>query len=341
MNRKRRPHRYVLSTASFASILLLAGCVGDGSNGNETTDAAGDPDDTVLRFAHEYEPEHPAERCAVPAVQEALDGSGVTIESYTSGQLGTDAEMLEQINDGSLDIGMVSAATLATWYEPVSVVSAGYLFDDVEHAEEVIDSGLLDELYDDLQSESGFVVSDIWYYGTRHLTSNTPIAHPDELDGVQVRVPDSELLVQTISAMGGSPTPMALSEVYTGLQQGTLDAQENPIPTIDSNGFYEVQDHLNLTGHIVDMVHIVTSDTVLESLDSEQVTAWEDAVEAGRTAMRECVLQEEEETIETWREDGTMTVNEVDFDAFSDRVAAEMSEDEVLGDVYNEIREEG
>lgn len=341
MDRKRQLRRHALSATTFAGILLLVGCVGDGVDGDHATETTGDADDIVLRFAHEYEPDHPAERCAVPAIQETLDGSGVTIESYTSGQLGTDTEMLEQINDGSLDIGMVSAAALATWYEPVSVVSAGYLFDDVEHAEDVIESGLLDELYEELHSEAGFVVSDIWYYGTRHMTANASITQPEDLAGMQVRVPDSTLLIQTISAMGGSPTPMALAEVYTGLQQGTLDAQENPIPTIDSNGFYEVQDYLNLTGHIVDMVHIVTSDAVLEPLDSEQATAWEEAMEAGRAAMRECVLQEEEETIESWREDGTISVNEVDFDAFSDRVAEEMSEDEVLGELYNEIREQG
>lgn len=327
-------------TSAVLFTLALSACAGEEVDRSQVAD--NEKADEVVRWGHLYEPDHPVEACVMPAMEESLEGSSLAIETYPSGQLGSDTEMLEQVVAGSLDVTMAGPAALGIWYGPAAVASAGYLFEDLEHAEEVIDSGALDQVYDELNEESGLVVSSIWYYGTRHLTSNVPVHTPEDMEGLQVRVQDSQLMMDLVEAMGGRSAPMALTEVYTALQQGTLDGQENPIPTIDSNSLYEVQDYINLTGHLVDMVHITTSDAVIENFNDDQLAAWDAALEEGRLAMRECILENEEQTLDKWKQDGTINVNEdVDVDLFAERVASVMGQNDVFGEAYKKIREHG
>ena len=135
---------------------------------------------------------------------------------------------------------------------------------------------------------------------------------------------------------------MALGEVYLGLQQGTIDAQENPIPTIASYNFTEVQDYLNLTHHMVQGVMVTGSEAALSVLDDGQLEALREAMQEGAAATRECVEEEEESYIQEWQESGDIIVNDdVDLDHFRDRAADVIPEQFVWGDLYLEIQEEG
>ena len=319
--------------------LVLAACGGVGEEVD--TDAAGpDPDaEIVLRFAHVYQPQHPVEECGVPAVQEALNGSGVTIESYPSGQLGTEVELVEQVVDGSLDIGVAGPAFLAEYYPDAGVLDGGYLFEDVEDFNAKIDSPVVTQIWDGLYEESGIDVLSVWYYGTRQITSNVEVTEPADLEGLKIRTPDAPLYLDVIELMGGTGTPMALGEVYTALQQGTIDAQENPVPTIASSGFQEVQEYINITNHIVQSVEIITTDAVSDRLDAEQQEALDSALAAGADATQECIVQQAEDTLNEWRESGTITVNDdVDRAAFEEAVAAGLPDRVEWGDLYEEIR---
>lgn len=332
----RRPAALGLAVAAG---LVLAACGGVGEEVD--TDTAGpDPDaDVVLRFAHVYQPQHPVESCGVPAVQEQLDGSGVTIESYPAGQLGTEVELVEQVVDGSLDIGVAGPAFLAEYYPDAGVLDGGYLFEDVEDFNAKIDSPVVTQIWDGLYEESGIDVLSVWYYGTRQITSNVEVTVPADLEGLKIRTPDAPLYLDVIELMGGTGTPMALGEVYTALQQGTIDAQENPVPTIASSGFQEVQDYINLTNHIVQSVEIVTTDAVTEQLDDDQAEALQSALDAGADATQECIVQQAEETLDEWRDSGTITVNDdVDREAFEEAVAAGLPDRVEWGDLYEEIR---
>src|SRR4030095_14927294 len=102
------------------------------------------------------------------------------------------------------------------------------------------------------QKSGGHKVSAITYYGERHVTSNKPINKPEDMKGLKIRVPDAPLYTMFPRAVGANPTPIAFAEVYLALQNGTVDAQENPLPTIDAKKFYEVQKFIVLTGHITD-----------------------------------------------------------------------------------------
>src|SRR5205085_3326160 len=112
------------------------------------------------------------------------------------------------------------------------------------------------------QKTGGQHIAGYTYYGLRHMTSNKPITKPEDMKGMKLRVPDAPLFVMFPKAVGANPTPIAFAEVYLALQNGTVDAQENPLPTIDAKKFYEVQKYIILTGHITEsLVTIVAGDT--------------------------------------------------------------------------------
>lgn len=319
------------------AIVALSGCVG--TEAPTAPDAQIDSDARVLRFAHVYDPSHPVESCGVPALNESLQGSGLAVESYPSGQLGSEAELLEQVASGSLDVAVAGPAFLGVWEPNAALFDAPYLFRDVDHFEEVLNGPVADDIWEGLNESSGLDVLGAWYYGTRHVTSKDPVYTSDDLKGKKLRAADAPLYLAMADIMGGTATPMALDEVYLALQQGTVDAQENPIPTIASQKFYEVQGSLNLTGHMVQSVLITTSDTVAATMSEDELAALDTAAHDAAKAVRECIETQEADFVEEWRESGAITVNdEVDVQHFADRAAQIIPERFDWGELYLEIR---
>jgi tripartite ATP-independent transporter DctP family solute receptor len=155
------------------------------------------------------------------------------------------------------------------------------MFRDFAHWQKYATSPLFAELSEGYRQKSdGNKVVAITYYGERHVTSNKPINRPEDMKGLKIRVPDAPLYTMFPRAVGANPTPIAFAEVYLALQNGTVDAQENPLPTIDAKKFYEVQKYIVLTGHITDaLITIVGGPT------------WNKLAEADRTIF-EAVLKE-------------------------------------------------
>lgn len=325
------------------SALLLAGC-GVGTpvdTENQGGGGGGGEAETTLRLAHVYEPTHPVEECGVTTLNEELQGSGLAVESFPAGQIGAEAELLEQVSNGSLDMAVAGPSFLGVWHEPIEVLDAAYLFDDVDHFLETVDSEAIQSEFDQLAEESGINVLDTWYYGTRHVTSNQEIDNAEDFQGVKIRTPNAPLYIDNIEAMGGTATPMALGEVYLALQQGVIDAQENPVPTIATAKFNEVQDYINLTGHMIQGVHITAADSVFEQLPEDQVEALNSALEAAGEATRECIVEQEESVLEEWRGGDGIQVNEdVDREAFA-AAAEEAMLQQPWGDLYQQIQDQG
>lgn len=337
MGRRSTPSRcrrrcYPLLAGSTTLALSLAACTA-GEDQQQTTD-------TVLRVAHVYEDQHPVETCGLAAVEDSLSGSGISIETYSSGQLGSEAELLEQVADDSLDVAIAGPSFLGAWHGPTEILDAAYLLDDVDDFAGMLEDPVVVEAFSELDETTELTPISHWYYGTRHLTSDEPINAPEDLAGLKVRTPDARLYLDNLAAMGGRATPMALDELYMALQQGTLDAQENPVPTIESANLYEVQEYINLTGHMVQAVHLLTSDTVHERLSDDQRASFDAAVAEGAEDVRECIEEQEAETLEQWRADGSITVNEdVDREAFAARVSEHLPEQVPWGDLYLEAQE--
>lgn len=321
--------------------LVLAGCgFGPPIEAAAVPRAPGAPGDTVLRLAHPYDAGHPVERCGTPAIQEELLGSGITVESYPSAQLGNEAESLEQVAAGGLDIAVAGPSFLGVWHEPAAVLDGAYLFDGPEDFTRAVQGSLVADVHEQFRERSGMRVLSTWYYGTRHTTSGRPVGSPADLAGMKIRTPDAPQYLTNIALMGGSPTPMALDEVYLALQQGTLDAQENPIPTIDSAGFAEVQGYLNLTAHLVQGIHPVINDRIHDALEPAQRERLDRATDRARDAVRTCIEQEEREILAGWRADGPLVVNDVDTEAFARQVRAELPSRVSWGDLYTRLAED-
>ena len=278
-------------------------------------------DDVTLRFAHIWAPDHPFQVCGVERMAELLsdDPSGLRLKGYPSEQLGTMAQLADSIVAGNVDLSVFGSSYLANRYEPMNLFDSAYVFSSVEEASEFNESELGQEIWEGLRDEAGMRRLASWLYGARHVTANVPVRTPEDLQGIKFRVPDNALMVANAEALGATPVPMAFGEVYLALQQGTIDAQENPVTVIDSQKFYEVQDYLMLTGHMIQVSPLVISEKSWSGLDDAQKAALERVVAEVTPQVDECVAAQEKELLEKWKADGTIKIlepSDLDLEAF-------------------------
>ncbi|MCP4173423.1 MAG: hypothetical protein GY758_21915, partial [Fuerstiella sp.] len=181
-------------------------------------------------------------------------------------------------------------------------------------------------------------VLDTWAYGARHITSNIPIRHPDDLDGFRLRMPGASVWQASGAALGASPMPISFAEVYLALQQGIADGQENPVPVIKAKGFHEVQTCLNLTGHIQSSIQILMNERVWQRLETDQQELLLKVVQNLGQEVYRGIVSDERRLIEEWRSEGTMQIVEnVDVDAFRRRARKFFSSGYAFSDLYNRI----
>ncbi|GIL04896.1 DctP family TRAP transporter solute-binding subunit [Betaproteobacteria bacterium PRO7] len=209
---------------------------------------------TKLKFAHVYEVSEPYHTAALWAAGEIAKRTNnrYQIEVFPASTLGKETDINQGLTLGTVDIIYTGQLFAGRTYGPIAIGGAPYMFRDFNHWKAFSTSALFAELADGYQKKSGNKVVAITYYGERHVTSNKPINKPEDMKGLKIRVPDAPLYTMFPRAVGANPTPIAFAEVYLALQNGTVDAQENPLPTIDAKKFYEVQKYIVLTGHITD-----------------------------------------------------------------------------------------
>jgi tripartite ATP-independent transporter DctP family solute receptor len=174
------------------------------------------------------------------------------------------------------------------------------------------------EITTEITAKTGLVPLAWFERGPRHLTSNRPITSPDDLKGLKLRVPNVPLFVKVWQALGAKPTPMAFGEVFTSLQQNTIEAQENPLSLIDSASFYEVQKHVDLTAHVRSWIYVVIGKDKLDSLPPDLRGIVVDAAAEMQAYEHELFLAEEEALRARLEEKG-MTFVESDQEAFARR----------------------
>jgi len=236
----------ILGALSVATIALTAGT------------ASAD----TLKFAHVYEVGHPLHAGALKAaelIKERTDGRH-SMEVFPASSLGKEAALNEGLSLGIVDVIYTGAGFAGSIYGPASMTDFPFTLRNLKHWEAYKNSDLFTEIgkgYAD--TTGGNEIAAISYYGARHVTANKPILTPADMKGLKIRVPNAPAYVLFPKAVGANPTPMAFSEVYLALQQGVVDAQENPLPTIQAKRFYEVQTDINLTGHITNSILTVVS----------------------------------------------------------------------------------
>lgn len=208
-----------------------------------------------LKFAHVYETSEPYHTAAVWAAGEIgkRTSNRYAVEVFPASSLGKETDINQGLTLGTVDIIYTGQLFAGRNYGPISIGGAPFMFRDFDHWKKFSTSKLFDELGEGYaKAAAGNKVIAITYYGNRQTTSNKAINKPADMKGLKIRVPDAPLYTLFPRAVGANPTPIAFAEVYLALQNKTVEAQENPLPTIDAKKFYEVQSHINITAHITD-----------------------------------------------------------------------------------------
>jgi tripartite ATP-independent transporter DctP family solute receptor len=267
-----------------------------------------------------------------------LSKGEVTIRVFPAEQLGKEVDLIQQVKSGALDLSAPSMPALSSLVPALEIASAPFLWKDWAQAESIITGPAFQPQFDELRDKHNvLMLSKIWYWGWRNITTNPrAIRRPEDMAGLKIRVPESQAFVEMIRAMGAAPTPIPFGEVYTALQQRTVDGQENPIPTIFSRKFYEVQAHLSMTRHMLQNNTIVINRRSFERLAPElQKLLLEEAAAA---SAKNSKLQQAREAsmLEDIRKSGrTAIVDKPDRDAFAARMAPALQKLEARWGVEN------
>jgi tripartite ATP-independent transporter DctP family solute receptor len=214
-----------------------------------------------LKFAHVYETSEPFHVWALWAAGEIAKRTNnrYTMDVFPASSLGNETQINQSLSLGTVDVIYTGQAFAARTYPPLSIGGAPYMFRDFKHWKKYSESPVFWDLAEGYYEKSGNKPVAVVYYGVRHTTANKAIVKPEDMRGLKLRVPDAPLYIMYPKVVGANATPIAFAEVYLALQNGTVDAQENPLPTIFAKKFYEVQTHINLTGHITEMLLVIVS----------------------------------------------------------------------------------
>ncbi len=304
-------------------LIAAATAVGLALGVSACTPGSADGSDRTLRFAHGFDESHPVHACFAgyfaDRVNDEIDG--VRVDVLASGTAGSEAEILDQVNGGDLDFAAGGPSEAQRYYAPMGVFNAAFAFDDADHLDRVWDSEIGAAMQEGLLENSELRMLEVAFLGNRHFTSNTPIRTPDDLDGLRLRAPDVPVYIANAEAMGATPTPVDFAELYLALQQGVVDAQENPISTIDSLALYEVQEYVSLSAHAVSPGHITVNESTWQSLDQEQQDAMLAIAKDAGDELAACGTDTDAAILDRWEAEDLVTiVDDVDREAFAERV---------------------
>lgn len=293
--------------------------------------------EVVIQFGHDNNEGDPVQEAAKFWAERLSEVSGGTmkLEVFPSGQLGSKSDLIDQILAGDSVVCIGNGPFLADrGAQDLGIMQAPYLFETWEQLDALVASDWWGEQMTQLENAGLKVIADNWRYGVRHTITTKPVTSVTDLKGMKIRTQSSTVHVKGFEVLGAAPTPMALSEVYTSLSQGTIDGLENPLSVIYSGKFHEVAKNLMLDGHIRDLSQIVISNDFFNTLTEEQ-QGWllETAKEAG-LHQNELAEAADEECLQKLQDEG-VTVTEIDFDEF--RAAAEpFYEDTTLTSLWSD-----
>lgn len=289
------------------------------ADGSEAKAPVGDP--IELTFGHGQAEGHPYQQAALyfKDLVEKESGGSITVTVAPNGTLGDERESVEALQMGTMDISVAVAAALSGFDSNMDVFNMPYLFDSREEAFKVLDGEVGQELFGNLESQ-GIKVFGTYDLGFRSMTNSTrPIETPDDCKGLRVRTLESSVCVDALGALGMDAVSMSFSELFTALQTGAVDGQENPLFTIYNSRFYEVQKYLSLTEHFYPVCPLMMSEITWNKLSPEQQDIVADAMKKSLDYERELAGEELDKMLEGCKEKG-MEVNEVDKAPFIEAV---------------------
>ena len=268
-----------LLASACATGLLLASVASHADEVRERT----------LRFAFQNVKEHPQGQGAQKFADLLSEKSAgkLKVRLFPGGTLGGDVQTVSALQGGTLDITVLNSGILASQAADFAMLDFPFLFNDVKEAHAVIDGPVGEKLAAQLDSK-GLVGLGYWDLGFRQLTNNKhAVTKMEDMQGLKIRVIQSPIYLETFSALGANPVPMAFPEVYTGLEQNTIDGQENPFTVIESNKFFEVQKYVSVTGHIFNPQSLIISQKTWNALNNDEKALIREAATEAQKYQRE------------------------------------------------------
>lgn len=305
-----------MALASVLTVAMVTGCGGekaaspDKAEGAESTQ--GNEETVELVFSNVTSVSGKDAGEVFKRVAEEASGGSVVVNLFPDNMLGDDRVVIETTAMGNIDIGVSSTSPLATMYADFYLFDAPYLFLNTEDAYAKLDGEVGQKILDGMES-MGLKGLAFWENGFRNFTNNSKdVKVPADVKGYKVRTMENEVHLAAWTAFGANPTPMAFTELFTALQQGTVDAQENPLGIIDANKFVEVQDHVSLTQHVYTPYIVCMNLDKFNSLSENQQNAILKAAEESTSYQRERSQELEKEILQRFADGGTTIVELTD-----------------------------
>ncbi len=299
-------------------MVFLTGC-GSNGIGNEKTGEI-----TTFKLAHNLNEQHTVHLALVEfakIVEEKSDGK-MKVEIYPNGQLGSEEQVLEQLQAGAVSMTKVSAAALTTYADGYNAFTLPYVFADEEHFFKSMESDAVEELYDKTH-DKGFIGLTYYTSGARSFyTTNKPILHPNDLKGVKIRVMGFQSQTDMMQVLGGTPVGMPYGEVYTSLQSGVIDGAESNETALTNGKHGEVAKYFSYDEHTMIPDILVVSSKVWDSLTEEQKNILEVAAKESTEYHKPIWKEAIEEAIKEAKEDMNVEFYEVDKEPFRQSVVS-------------------
>ncbi|WP_158253090.1 TRAP transporter substrate-binding protein [Cryobacterium sp. Y62] len=323
-----------LGLLAVAVLVTTTACAAGGT-------ASAEGETYSLTFGHGYATDTANHECAVgfaEQVSQLTDGA-LEIEIFPNSQIGTESELVQGLTLGSIDIADVSSGVLAVLQPEMGIFAAPYLFNNAEQQKSLASGDVGKRLYSDLESTAGITLLSTFFQPPRHLTSDVEVHSAEDVEGLKIRVPEIPIFTSYWSATNASPTPINFGELYTSLQQGVVNAQENPFVYIDSAKLYEVQEYLILTSHVRNFEWYAANTASLEKLPENLRNAVSTAGVDAQSCVNDKWSESDDELLQKFKDQG-MTVIEPDVESFSSIMheSYESILPEELHSLYKEIR---
>jgi len=332
---------YVLRFCSFSALLvaLVLVVLGCGVRGGGAESSGGSEESYVIKFSHTLTPTTPKGQAAErfkELVEEKSEGR-ITVEIYPNGELYGDEDELQALQSGSVEMLGPSSSKFTTIAPQLQVLDLPFIFDGVEDIPEVVneDSAVGRAIYenDDLAERNMQVIS-LWDDGLKQITSNTPVRSPEDMEGMKVRIQPADVLRNQMEAWGANPTPIAFGEVFTALEQGVVEGQENTYSAIFTARFNQVQSHLTVSDHGYIGYPIVIRKDFFDSLPGNLQQVVVDSAREAAVFNREIAADTNQKYKERIEDSGTTEIIELSDEerqAFKDMVVP------VVWDEYSDV----
>ena len=313
----------ILGLAIILSLAMMAGCGKKPAAGGaaSTSTAAVKDKDVTIRVGHVLAPEHPYHLGLLKFGELANQKSGgsIKVEVFHSSQLGNERDLIEGLQLSTVEMCVVSTAPLSGFTKKFQVFDLPFIFSETKKTREILDGPIGQGILESLPAQ-GIVGLCYFENGFRNITNSVkPISKPDDLKGMKIRTMENPIHMASFRAMGAAPTPMALGELFTALQQKTVDGQENPLAIINTSKFYEVQKYLSITRHFYAAAPLLIAKPLFDSLSANQQKAVKEAaVEA--MAYERGLLDQMNTKLEDELQKLGMELNRVDIQPFIDAV---------------------